>query len=637
MSEPNITEETDSNNSPMGSRKLGRIDSFPLLRRIDENEAANNLIESEHILDENGIVGTGRRWVQQRIRERRGSVLHRNDERNDHLRSLYIKRKLTDEVIQSMAGAYSTPIKASLRRDVSMDDIAALNTIVEQSYMEELRAEVKVEHNAEMVSERLAEIHEMSKEYIHHFERLRTFPLEVRLDNVSYTVPVQLNSKKIRTVYNSSFIYPITRFFYRVISGERKEPKQMMEFPVLSNINLVLKPGKQYLVLGAPGSGKSSLLKIIAGLIHHPKHGEKLEGTIAYNGRTLKEKEEFHIENCFGYIDQLDKHSPLLTVEETINFAYQCLTGGRFIREKLSGEAEKAVDRAEKEHLATRMTLAALGLTDAANTYVGDTSVQGVSGGQRRRVTIGEMLAARAPVLCGDEISTGLDAASTYDMIQVILHYGRRRKCSRIFALLQPSPETVSLFDEVIVLAEGQLLYAGPVDQVEDYFADIGFKSPPFTDVADFLQMITTEEGTNLYDPPCELQLNRSPPTVSELATIFLESTNGRKILDRLQSPSTYVWKQDDKMSEHGFSQVSDVSMSDAVLRRYANSFFRATELVLLRFLLIWMRDKRVIIAGAVKNVLMGVSVGGVFFSTDDPISIQGCLFQAGLFIMLGT
>jgi len=194
----------------------------------------------------------------------------------------------------------------------------------------------------------------------------------------------------------------------------------------------------------------------------------------------------------------------------------------------------------------------------------------------------------------------------------------------------------VSLFDEVIVMAEGQIVFAGPIEDVEDYFASIGFRSPEFTDVADFLQMVSTGDGASLYEPDSKLKAIRpDPPTVSELAEIFRDSKFAKKIVDDLHSPLKYVWTETEG-SQHG-GEVSNLAMSEAVKNRYANRFPRSTNLILRRFLTLWRRDKRVIIAGAVKNVLMGVSVGGVFFSTDDEISIQGALFQAGLFIMLGT
>ena len=105
----------------------------------------------------------------------------------------------------------------------------------------------------------------------------------------------------------------------------------------------------------------------------------------------LQESDEFYIKNAFAYIDQLDKHAPRLTVEETFDFAYQCSTGGKFIRQEVPAEIKSVMEKADKENLATRLVLAGLGLTEVKDTYVGDTNIRGVSGGQRRRVTVGEV------------------------------------------------------------------------------------------------------------------------------------------------------------------------------------------------------------------------------------------------------
>lgn len=299
------------------------------------------------------------------------------------------------------------------------------------------------------------------------------------------------------------------------------------------------------------------------------------------------------------------------------------------------------LDQADRDHLARKIILAALGLSEVEDTFVGDTFVRGVSGGQRRRVTVGEMLMSRSPILCGDEISTGLDAASTYDTVQVLLHFARLNDMSRVIALLQPSPETVSLFDEVIVVAEGRVIFSGPIDRVEDYFADLGFQCPPFTDVADFLQLVSTPDGAQkLYQPLPDSGLKPTAPTAEELEVLFQKSEFGERIRKQLQEPFKYVWgnKQSsgtDDSAEKGVI-VSPLSEAKALREKYANNFFRSTQLITKRFFVLWLRDKRVIFAATVKNVLMGVSCGGIFFSTDNPISIQGALFQAGMFILLG-
>lgn len=326
-------------------------------------------------------------------------------------------------------------------------------------------------------------------------------------------------------------------------------------------------------------------------------------------------------------------------MEETFEFAYQCRASGMLNRNPEQKE-RAALKKINDERLVTKVVLKSLGLWEVKDTYVGDTSVRGVSGGQRRRVTVGEMLMSRSPVLSGDEISTGLDAASTYDMVEAILHFGRVRKMTRIFSLLQPSPETVSLFDYVIVMADGHIIYLGPIDKVEKYFAKIGFKSPEFMDVADFLQMVSSGDGAELYDPPEAIKKELpNAPTVRELASMFKRSELGRQLRHELRSPLAYVWEKGQR-SRHGgndSSEVTGLAVAEGLRRKYSNNFFKSTHLILQRFLTLWIRDRRVIIAGAVKNVLMGVSCGGVFSNTTDIQSLQGALFQAGLFIMLGA
>ena len=379
---------------------------------------------------------------------------------------------------------------------------------------------------------------------------------------------------------------------------------------------------------------KSSLLKAISGRLHLG-NGEAVEGKVFYNGKTLKDKSKFHIENAVAYIDQLDRHAPRLTIDETFEFAFQCKTGGvqHWMPEE---DAKKYLKSREARRFHVKLVLEALGLDEVKDTFVGDENVRGVSGGQRRRVTVGEMLMDRTPILCGDEISTGLDATSTYEMTELINHFGRIQKMSRVIALLQPSPETVSLFDEVIVVAEGKILYAGPIDAVGDYFAALGYNPPGHMDVADFLQLIATPDAASLFDPPPEVKQHRTHPySATELAELFRQSKYAKIIREALEAPSEFVWTSDEG-SMHG-GKVTYLSHWHAVRNKYANTFPRSAYLNLKRNLLIWKRDKRVLIANAVKNMIMGISVGGVFFQTEDVVSILGVTFQGMLFIMLGT
>jgi ABC-type multidrug transport system ATPase subunit len=556
-----------------------------------------------------------------------------------------------------------------------------VSTKDQQQNLQKLAKQVLVEENVKDLSHKLREIHNLVRPYLR--EGVSTdqafvgnpFPLQVRIQNMSYKVKLkrEFGSKgnpdgESTSNYNIfgfvGYIFlAVWKYLQRVVQCQPQVPRtrhgDLPRKEILKDINLVIEPGLNYLVLGPPGSGKSVLLKAIAGLLPLD-HPFSMEGSITYNGKTLQDcaKDKFFIENAFGYIDQLDDHAPLMTVKETLNFAYQCKTGGKNVldshgkknatdikfhhqatgddsdiematprdRQQLNLEmAQKAVE----DELPLQIILTILGLTEVQDTFVGNsTTIRGVSGGQRRRVTVGEMIVSRTPILCGDEISTGLDAASTFDMIETLLHFGRIRNYSRVFALLQPSPEVVSLFNQIIVLSEGHILYAGKIEEVEGYFAQLGFRCPEFVDLADFLQLVSTEDRETLYEGggPC--------PTVEELAHYFhFRSEQGADIQILLSSP------HENKLDIHGSvqTQTGNILQMDAVRHKYANGFRRSLSLITRRFILLWWRDRKVLAFSIVRNIINGASVGGAFFNATDFLSIQGAMFQTGIFVLLGS
>jgi ABC-type multidrug transport system ATPase subunit len=334
------------------------------------------------------------------------------------------------------------------------------------------------------------------------------------------------------------------------------------------------------------------------------------------------------VENVISFVGQLDFHAPRLTVQETFEFAFQCKSGGTHFPPEVikTDEARQLMQTFDQENYRVNVTMQILGLSGVEDTFVGNSEIRGISGGQRRRVTTGEMSQAYStPVMCMDEISTGLDAASTYDIISTIAQATRIDRSTQIISLLQPSPETLSLFDEVILMGEGHVLYAGPVTTVEDYFGGLGYRACDQCDVADFLQVLSTPDGAQLYID------EGSPYTTEGFAQAFRDSEEFQRIQDRQTMPWETEWKN--TKSEH-----LPITTTTAVLKKkYRNSGIRSTWLNLRRNLVIWKRDKRFLIANTVKNVIMGISVGGVFFQTDSVVSIYGVLFQLNLFIMLGA
>ena len=95
-----------------------------------------------------------------------------------------------------------------------------------------------------------------------------------------------------------------------------------------------------------------------------------------------------------------------------------------------------------------------------SETLIGNDQIRGVSGGQRKRVTTGELLVSPKKTLFLDEISTGLDSATTFQIMRTLRHFAHLRQATMLIALLQPTPETYHLFDDIMLLSEGELLRA---------------------------------------------------------------------------------------------------------------------------------------------------------------------------------
>jgi hypothetical protein len=260
------------------------------------------------------------------------------------------------------------------------------------------------------------------------------------------------------------------------------------------------------------------------------------------------------------------------------------------------------------------------------------------------------MMQDQNPVACADEISTGLDAAVTHDIVHSIVAFAKAAKTTRVVSLLQPGPETFCLFDEVILLAKGYVIYAGPIDEVVSYFEALGYRQSSIIDVADFLQLIPTPDGAMLFDPAS------SPVdehyTAEGFAAAFAQSERYKMIKAELNSSSPYDWtrpKSNESGATNGVPKEFEI--------KYQNSFFRTTKLNISRHFTLWKRDKAFILGKLFENIGMAVATGGILFGSgrvswdlngtvdrgyaDDlnqfSAGIYGALFMTTFHILLGT
>ncbi|KAL4340272.1 hypothetical protein GQ457_08G013760 [Hibiscus cannabinus] len=200
----------------------------------------------------------------------------------------------------------------------------------------------------------------------------------------------------------------------------------------------------------------------------------RVKGDVTYNGYRLN---EFVPKKTSAYISQNDLHVGEMTVQETLDFSARCQgVGTRYDLLKELARREKEAGIFPEADVDLFMKL--LGLDICKDTIVGDEMHRGVSGGQKKRVTTGEMIVGPTKTLFMDEISTGLDSSTTYQIVKCLQQIVHLTEATIFVSLLQPAPETFDLFDDIILLSEGQIVYQGPREHIVEFFETCGFKCP---------------------------------------------------------------------------------------------------------------------------------------------------------------
>ncbi|KAJ8638657.1 hypothetical protein MRB53_012924 [Persea americana] len=315
---------------------------------------------------------------------------------------------------------------------------------------------------------------------------------------------------------------------------------------ILKDASGIIKPSRMTLLLGPPSSGKTTLLLALAGKLDPSL---KVQGQITYNGHRL---DEFVPQKTSAYISQNDVHIGEMTVKETLDFSARCQgVGSRYElmaelakREKEAGifpEAEidlfmkaTAMEGVESS-LQTDYTLRLLGLDICRDTIVGDAMQRGISGGQRKRVTTGEMIVGPTKTLFMDEISTGLDSSTTFQIVKCLQQIVHLTEATIFMSLLQPAPETFDLFDDIVLLSEGQIVYQGPREHVLEFFELCGFRCPERKGTADFLQEVTSKKDQEQYWADKDKPYRYIP--VSEFAQRFKRFHVGLRLENDLSVP----------------------------------------------------------------------------------------------------
>lgn len=272
---------------------------------------------------------------------------------------------------------------------------------------------------------------------------------------------VELNDVDVAPVISCPFVLSFTNLAYSVKLRQnmfwgRKSTDGSLQKVLLNDISGEAREGEIMAVLGASGSGKSTLIDALANRIAK----ESLKGSVTLNGEVLESK---LLKVISAYVMQDDLLFPMLTVEETLMFSAEFRLPRTLSKSKKRARVQALIDQ--------------LGLRNAAKTVIGDEGHRGVSGGERRRVSIGIDIIHDPIILFLDEPTSGLDSTSAFMVVKVLQRIAQSGSIV-IMSIHQPSYRILSLLDRLIFLSRGQTVYNSSPDNLHDFFAEFGHPIP---------------------------------------------------------------------------------------------------------------------------------------------------------------
>lgn len=280
--------------------------------------------------------------------------------------------------------------------------------------------------------------------------------------------------------YGSAVDFQKTAINVWEIFAEKFHLSKQKKIQILKDFSGLINKGETCVVLGRPGSGCSTFLRAIG----CDSRGFKLdeESLMNYQGIPREEFQKFFRGEVL-YMAETDVHFPELTVGQTLLFAALARTP----HNRLFG-----VSRAEYAQHIRDVTMATFGLSHTIDTKVGNEYIRGVSGGERKRVSISEAYLRDAVVQCWDNSTRGLDAATALEFCKSLKVCADTAGTTILVSLYQASQDAYDSFNKVTVLYKGRQIYFGKTGDAKQFFIDMGFECPERQTTGDFLTSLTS-------------------------------------------------------------------------------------------------------------------------------------------------
>lgn len=371
------------------------------------------------------------------------------------------------------------------------------------------------------------------------------------VEGVGETVQfVKTLPQAILGTFGPDLYHLLSRFlpFLRLNNGKRRT--------LINDFSGVVRDGEMMLVLGRPGSGCSTFLKAIA---NNRGSYAAVKGDVSYGGIPADKQIKMY-RGEVAYNQEDDVHFANLNVWQTFIFA---------LTTKTKKKATQDIP------VIAQALMKMFGITHTKYTLVGDEYTRGVSGGERKRVSIAETLASKSTVVCWDNSTRGLDASTALDYAKSLRIMTDISNRTTLVTLYQAGEGIFELMDKVLVIDSGRCIFQGPANEARQYFIDLGFDSPERQTTADFLTAVT-DPMERKFRPGCE---SSTPKTAVELEQAYRKSSFYTRTQKEIEAYEAHL-KETEHRDAREFESAVQEGKSKTVRKQspYTVSFIRQVQ-----------------------------------------------------------
>ena len=367
-----------------------------------------------------------------------------------------------------------------------------------------------------------------------------------------------------------------------------------------------LKPGELMMVVGRPGSGCSTLLKTLAGLT---SSYAGVDGAVYYGSIKAGSREMRPFRSDVIFNGEEDVHDPNLLVERTMDFALRMQAPSKQAR-PLNPTTGKPISRHAWVEQQKTTILKAFGIDHTRRTKVGDQYVRGVSGGEKKRVSLAEALAADAQIYFWDNATRGLDASTALAFANLCRTLCDVANRVNVMSLYQAGNGIYDLCDKITVVAEGHIIYFGPRVEARPYFEALGFEHTEGANTADYLTAVTAHNERRVMKG----FEGRVPNTAAEFAEVYRKSELYARMLNEADAALNDKAEREaeaNAMKEYIKAEKSSISFKALP---YKADIFEQIYAVTIREVQVRWGDQWSLWGRQVTTIIQGFINGSVFY-----------------------